>query len=64
MMPTEENIRYTFISQAQPEDTFTVAEFKGTEAISKLYQFEIIIYADDAGYRSEKGFEEPGETDG
>jgi type VI secretion system secreted protein VgrG len=46
-MPTIENIHYTFISQAQPEDTFTVTEFKGTEGISRLYQFEIIIYADD-----------------
>ena len=42
-MPTEEQIHFTFISQAQPEETFTVAEFKGAEGISQLYQFEIIV---------------------
>ncbi len=58
-MPNEEKIRYTFISQAEPEDTFTVAEFKGTEGISKLYQFEIIIYADDPDIDLKKVLKSP-----
>jgi type VI secretion system secreted protein VgrG len=58
-MSVEENIHYTFISQAQPEDTFTVVEFKGTEGISKLYQFEIIIYADDPDIDLKKVLKSP-----
>ncbi len=46
-MPTEENIKFSFTSTAQPDDTFMVAEFNGKEAISKLYEFEIVVYADD-----------------
>jgi len=46
-MPVEENIRFIFTSASQPDDTFTVAEFHGTEAISKLYEFDITLYADD-----------------
>jgi len=46
-MPTEESIKFSFTSTAQPDDTFMVAEFSGKEAISKLYEFEITIYADD-----------------
>ncbi len=46
-MPTEESIKFSFTSTAQPDDTFMVAEFTGKEAISKLYEFEITLYADD-----------------
>ncbi len=46
-MPTEESIKFSFTSTAQPDDTFMVAEFTGKEAISKLYEFEIVLYADD-----------------
>lgn len=46
-MPTEENIKFSFTSTSQPDDTFMVAEFNGKEAISKLYEFEIVVYADD-----------------
>lgn len=46
-MAIKENIRFTFTSTSQPDDTFTVAEFSGTEAISKLYEFDISLYADD-----------------
>ncbi|OQX20450.1 MAG: hypothetical protein BWK76_01245 [Desulfobulbaceae bacterium A2] len=47
-MPTEDRIRFTFVSQAQSEDTFTVARFQGCEGISQLYSFEIMMYSDDA----------------
>lgn len=46
-MPVAESIRFFFTSTSQPDDTFTVAEFSGTEAISKLYEFNITLYADD-----------------
>ncbi len=46
-MPSEERITFSFTSTAQPQDTFTVVEFNGTEAISKLYEFDITLYADD-----------------
>lgn len=46
-MAIEENIKFSFTSTAQPEDTFMVSEFNGKEAISTLYEFEIIVYADD-----------------
>jgi type VI secretion system secreted protein VgrG len=58
-MPTERNIKYIFISQAQPEDTFTLVEFKGTEGISKLYRFEIIIYSDDPDIDLKKMLKSP-----
>ncbi|MEE4315177.1 MAG: type VI secretion system tip protein TssI/VgrG, partial [Desulfofustis sp.] len=46
-MPREEDFRFSFVSQALAEDTFTVAELKGTEGISMLYDFEIMLYAED-----------------
>jgi len=46
-MATKENIKFSFTSTSQPEDTFTVAEFEGSEAISRLYEFDITLYADD-----------------
>lgn len=46
-MPREEGFDFSFVSQALPEDTFTVAELKGTEGLSMLYEFEIMLYADD-----------------
>ncbi len=35
--------RFKFISQAANEDDFLVVSFKGTEGISRLYNFEIIV---------------------
>lgn len=46
-MPVEERSRFIFTSTALDEDTFTVVQFKGTEAISRLYEFEIILDAED-----------------
>ncbi|MCK5098230.1 MAG: hypothetical protein KAR45_08995, partial [Desulfobacteraceae bacterium] len=38
--------KYSFISQGMGKDTFTVISFKGFEAISKPYEFEIILVSD------------------
>lgn len=46
-MSREESFRFTFVSKALSEDTFTVAEFKGSEGVSMLYEFEILLYSDD-----------------
>ncbi len=46
-MPTEDRIRFTFISAAMDEDTFTVVRFKGREGLSQLYEFDIILDAED-----------------
>lgn len=46
-MPREEDFSFSFVSQALAEETFTVAEIKGTEGISMLYNFEIMLYAED-----------------
>lgn len=40
--------RYTFVSDAQAEDTFLVVRFSGHEAISQPYRFEIELATDDA----------------
>ncbi len=46
-MPIEERTRFIFTSSALADDTFTLVEFTGLEAISKLYKFEIILDAED-----------------
>ena len=46
-MPSEERIKFTFTSSVMAEDTFTVADFSGTEGISRLYEFDITLYGDD-----------------
>lgn len=46
-MPIEERTRFIFASSALAEDTFTLVEFKGFEALSHLYEFEIILDAED-----------------
>jgi len=46
-MAIDETKRFTFVSQGLPEDTFAVVEFKGTEGISRLYQFDITLASDD-----------------
>ncbi|MCF6246839.1 MAG: type VI secretion system tip protein VgrG [Desulfobacula sp.] len=39
-------MKYSFISQGIDKETFTVISFKGFEAISKPYEFEIILVSD------------------
>ena len=46
-MAIDETKRFTFVSQGMPEDTFAVVEFKGTEGISRLYEFDITLASDD-----------------
>jgi type VI secretion system secreted protein VgrG len=47
-MPFQGEQRFTFISAAMPDDTFTVVRFTGSEAISQPYRFEIDLAAQDA----------------
>jgi len=46
-MTIDETKRFTFVSQGMPDDTFSVVEFKGTEGISRLYEFDITLASDD-----------------
>ncbi len=46
-MAFQEERKFFFVSQAYPEDTFAVVRFKGTEGISRLYEFEILLVAED-----------------
>ncbi len=46
-MPREEDFSFSFVSQALDKETFTVAEIKGTEGISILYEFDIMLYSKD-----------------
>jgi len=39
--------KFEFVSQALPEDTFGVVNFKGSEGFSTCYQFEIMLVAGD-----------------
>jgi len=39
---------FTFVSDALPEDTFTVVDFTGRERLSTLYEFEITLTSEDA----------------
>lgn len=42
-----ERKRFTFVSQALAEDTFSVVRFKGVEGISRLYEFDITLASED-----------------
>jgi len=46
-MAIDDTKRFTFVSKGLPEDTFSVVEFKGTEGISRLYEFDITLASDD-----------------
>ena len=46
--------QFTFTSLALPDETFDVVSFSGTEGLSKLYHFEIILMADDPAISLEK----------
>ena len=41
--------KFSFVSKAAKEDSFAVVSFKGFEAISKPYQFEIVLISEKAG---------------
>ncbi len=40
--------KYSFISKGMDKETFTVVSFKGFEAISKPYKFEILLVSEKA----------------
>ncbi|WP_052812792.1 type VI secretion system Vgr family protein [Desulfonatronum thioautotrophicum] len=42
-MPQPRENAFTFVSQALPEDTFTVVRFNGEEGLSTLYRFDILL---------------------
>jgi len=46
-MAIDETKRFTFVSQGLPEDTFSAVTFKGTEGISRLYEYDITLASDD-----------------
>lgn len=46
-MVYQDQKQYTFVSQAYPENTFSVARFRGNEGISSLYEFDILLACDD-----------------
>jgi len=39
-------MKYSFISKAMDKETFTVVSFKGSEAVSKPYEFEILLVSE------------------
>jgi type VI secretion system secreted protein VgrG len=39
--------KFEFRSQALPEDTFGVVRFRGTEGLSRCYEFEIDLVSDN-----------------
>jgi type VI secretion system secreted protein VgrG len=43
----KERKEFTFISKALSEDTFSVVKFRGVEAISRPYEFDITISSED-----------------
>ena len=46
-MPIDDTKRFTFVSGGWPEDAFSVVKFKGTEGISRLYEFDVTLASDD-----------------
>ena len=46
-MAINDTKQFTFVSQGLPEDTFSVVQFKGTEGISRLYEYDITLASDD-----------------
>ena len=45
-MPQLKENAFTFVSQALPEETFTVVRFSGEEGLSTLYSFEILMISE------------------
>ena len=46
-MAIDDTKRFNFVSGGLPEDTFSMVKFKGTEGISRLYEFDVTLAADD-----------------
>jgi type VI secretion system secreted protein VgrG len=46
-MAIDDTKRFSFVSGGLPEDTFSVVTFKGTEGISRLYEFDVTLASDD-----------------
>ncbi|HIW00125.1 MAG TPA: type VI secretion system tip protein VgrG [Candidatus Desulfovibrio intestinipullorum] len=47
-MSTLANPVFTFTLDGFPADTFDVLRFRGTEGLSELYEFEVLLVSDDA----------------
>jgi len=47
-MAFTERKEFRFVSQAVADDTFEVVSFRGTEGISKLYEFDITLSSEDS----------------
>ena len=47
-MAYQENEHFAFVSRALPDDTFEVVTFKGTEALSRPYEFVVNLSSEDA----------------
>ncbi|MFA5904564.1 MAG: type VI secretion system tip protein TssI/VgrG [Desulfobacula sp.] len=52
-------MKYSFISRGMDKETFTVVSFKGVEAISRPYEFEIILVSDKTGIDPLKVLQNP-----
>ena len=50
---------FTFVSQAFAEDTFLVASFTGVEGISRLYEYDIVLAAEDPEIDSRSALQNP-----
>ena len=50
---------FTFVSQAFSEDTFLVARFTGIEGISRLYEYDITLAAEDPEIDSRSALQNP-----
>ncbi len=46
-MRVQDRRRFTFVSQALDDDAFEVVRFRGTEGISRLYEFEITLVSEN-----------------
>ena len=58
-MTYQQQKNFTFVSDAYPEDTFSVVRFRGTEGISKLYEFDITLTSDDPDIDSRSVIQNP-----
>lgn len=52
--------QFKFVSQAMSKDTFGVVSFKGSEGISKLYEFDITLASDDPDIDLKTVLQSPG----
>jgi type VI secretion system secreted protein VgrG len=47
-MAIDDTKRFNFVSGGLPEDTFSMVKFKGTQGISRLYEFDVTLASDDS----------------